>query len=138
MIRLSNLSMMSVTDEGYSNLSMMSVTDEGYSNLSMMSVTDEGYSRNTSCAINFISTFLSTFLFLTPVFFVFFCRIILYNFQITYERDTIQSIYKCFTEVTSFRSNTIVSEYVECNTSNNYINLLMSFDLYFMWPFDVF
>jgi hypothetical protein len=43
----SNLSTLSVPDEGYSNLSTLSVPDEGYSNLSTLSVPDEGYSRNT-------------------------------------------------------------------------------------------
>ena len=40
---------LSVPDEGYS----LSVPDEGYS----LSVPDEGYSRNTSYALNYISTF---------------------------------------------------------------------------------
>jgi hypothetical protein len=59
-IWLSNLSILSVTHEGYSrNVTdegySRNVTDEGYSR----NVTDEGYSRNAPCAPNFISTVLS-------------------------------------------------------------------------------
>ena len=53
---LSNISMLSVPDEGYSrNVPdegySSNVPDEGYSS----NVPDEGYSRNASCALNFIS-----------------------------------------------------------------------------------
>ena len=76
---LSNLSMLSVPDEGYSSNVpdegyssnvpdegysrnvpdegySSNVPDEGYSS----NVPDEGYSRNASCALNLISTFLSS------------------------------------------------------------------------------
>ena len=49
-ISLSNLSILSIPDEGYSS----NVPDEGYSS----NVPDEGHSRNASCALNVISTCL--------------------------------------------------------------------------------
>jgi hypothetical protein len=41
-----------------SNISILSVPDEGYSNILILSVPDEGYSRNAWCTLNLISTFL--------------------------------------------------------------------------------
>jgi hypothetical protein len=50
----SNLLTLSVPDEGYSNLLTLSVPDEGYSNLLTLSVSDEGYSRNAEFDLIFI------------------------------------------------------------------------------------
>ena len=54
---LSNLSILSVPDEGYYVPDEgYYVPDEGYY------VPDEGYSRNASCTLNNISTFLSLYM----------------------------------------------------------------------------
>ena len=42
---LSNLSILSVPDEGFSNLLILSVPDEGFSNLLILSVPDESFSN---------------------------------------------------------------------------------------------